>query len=106
MFRHFPHLRLHETPDSSTSSRPPLSMRVHAPALPLPPDPVPGAPRSDWATLRKLLPYLWFYRWRVAVALGFLVAAKMANVGVPILLKHLVDSLAIKPGDPRTRMNS
>jgi len=76
-------------------------MRVHAPALPLPPDPVPGAPRSDWATLGKLLPYLCFYRWRVAVALGFLVAAKMANVGVPILLKHLVDSLAIPPGDPR-----
>ena len=76
-------------------------MRAHAPALPLPSDPVPGAPRSDWATLAKLLPYLWFYRWRVALALGFLVGAKTANVGVPILLKHLVDSLALKPGDPR-----
>ena len=76
-------------------------MRARASVLPLPPEPVPGAPRSDWATLTKLLPYLWFYRWRVAIALGFLVAAKMANVGVPILLKHLVDSLTIKPGDPR-----
>ena len=45
-------------------------------------------PRSDWATLRRLLPYLWHYRLRVAVALGFLVAAKMANVGVPVLLKN------------------
>ncbi|MFO1327110.1 MAG: ABC transporter ATP-binding protein/permease [Rubrivivax sp.] len=57
-----------------------------------------GAPRSDWATLRKLLPYLWRYRWRVGVALAFLVAAKMANVGVPLLLKELVDRLDIKPG--------
>jgi ABC-type transport system involved in Fe-S cluster assembly fused permease/ATPase subunit len=55
-------------------------------------------PRSDWATLRRLLPYLWHYRLRVAVALGFLVAAKMANVGVPVLLKKLVDSLSISPG--------
>jgi ATP-binding cassette subfamily B protein len=63
---------------------------------------VPGsAPvRSDWATLAKLLPYLWQYRWRVGVALGFLVAAKVANVGVPVLLKSLVDALSIKPGDP------
>ena len=76
-------------------------MRAHAPVLPLPADPAPGAARSDWTTLRKLLPYLWFYRWRVSVALGFLVCAKLANVGVPILLKHLVDALAIKPGDPR-----
>ena len=59
-----------------------------------------GAPRSDWATLARLLPYLWRYRWRVGLALGFLIAAKVANVGVPVLLKNLVDSLSIKPGDP------
>jgi len=76
-------------------------MRARASALPLPSDPVPGAPRSDWATLGKLLPYLWFYRWRVGIALAFLVGAKMANVGVPILLKTLVDSLSIPAGDPR-----
>ncbi len=76
-------------------------MRARASALPLPSDSVPGAQRSDWATLRKLLPYLWFYRWRVGIALAFLVGAKMANVGVPILLKTLVDSLSIPPGDPR-----
>ena len=61
------------------------------------------ARRSDWATLRKLLPYLWQWRWRVLVALAFLVAAKVANVGVPLLLKHLVDALSLKPGDPRAR---
>ena len=56
--------------------------------------------RSDWATLAKLLPYLWHYRWRVGAALLFMVGAKAANVGVPVLLKQLVDALAIKPGTP------
>jgi ATP-binding cassette subfamily B protein len=51
--------------------------------------------------LRRVGPYLWNYRWRVAAALGFLIAAKMANVGVPVLLKHLVDALDLKAGDPR-----
>ena len=59
------------------------------------------AERSDWGTLAKLLPYLWRYRWRVGVALLFLVAAKVANVSVPLLLKNLVDSLAFKPSDPQ-----
>ena len=58
------------------------------------------APRSDWGTLAKLLPYLWRYRWRVGIALAFLIAAKMANVSVPVLLKYLIDALSIKPGDP------
>ena len=60
-----------------------------------------GEPRSDWQTLRKLLPYLWQYRWRVALALTFLLAAKGANVAVPVLLKHLVDALDLKAGDVR-----
>ncbi len=58
-----------------------------------------AAPRSDWGTLSKLFPYLWRYRWRVGIALSFLLAAKAANVSVPVLLKYLVDSLSIKPGD-------
>ena len=57
--------------------------------------------RSDWGTLQRLFPYLWRYRWRVGAALAFMVAAKLANVGVPVLLKHLVDNLSIKPGDPQ-----
>ncbi|WP_119353892.1 ABCB family ABC transporter ATP-binding protein/permease [Azohydromonas sediminis] len=59
----------------------------------------PAQRRSDWRTLAKLLPYFWHYRWRVAVALGFMLAAKLANVGVPVLLKNLVDSLSVQPGD-------
>jgi ABC-type transport system involved in Fe-S cluster assembly fused permease/ATPase subunit len=67
----------------------------------LPQPAAPGEKRSDWGTLRKLLPYLWQYRWRVALALMFLLAAKGANVSVPILLKYLVDALDLKPGDLR-----
>ncbi|AOF87879.1 ABC transporter family protein [Hydrogenophaga sp. RAC07] len=63
----------------------------------------PGVPgnkpqRSDWATLKRLLPYLWQYKVRVVLALAFMVAAKMANVSVPLLLKQLVDAMSIKPG--------
>ena len=57
--------------------------------------------RSDWRTLAKLLPYVWAWRWRVLVALACLVAAKLANIGVPLVLKSMVDALALKPGDPR-----
>ena len=54
---------------------------------------------SDWQTLGRLVPYLMQYKWRVLAALAFVLCAKLANVGVPILLKHLVDALSIKPGD-------
>ena len=59
-----------------------------------------GGPRSDWRTLARLLPYLWQYKWRVAAALLFVLGAKLANVGVPVLLKNLVDSLSLQPGEP------
>ena len=57
--------------------------------------------RSDWATLQRLFPYLWQYKWRVLIALGFMVAAKVANVSVPLLLKELVDAMTIPPGSPQ-----
>jgi ATP-binding cassette subfamily B protein len=56
--------------------------------------------RSDGRTLQRLLPYLWTYKWRVIIALGFMVGAKLANVSVPILLKDLIDTMTLKPGDP------
>ncbi len=76
-------------------------MRHSAAAQALPTPTAPGDARTDWQTLRKLLPYLWQYRWRVGLALAFLLLAKVANVGVPVLLKHLVDALDLKPGDAR-----
>jgi ATP-binding cassette subfamily B protein len=69
-------------------------------SLPAVPADAPAAPRTDAATLKRLLPYLWQYRWRVGLALAFMLAAKGANVGVPVLLKKLVDGLSIKPGEP------
>ena len=55
---------------------------------------------KDWATIRTLLPYLWAYKWRVLIALTLLVGAKLANVGVPLVLKELIDSLTITPTHP------
>jgi len=60
----------------------------------------PARTHTDWATLRRLFPYLWQYKWRVIAALAFMIAAKVANVGVPVLLKTLVDAMSFKPGDP------
>jgi len=67
------------------------------------PDAPAGAPttRNDWSTLQTLFPYLWVYKWRVLAALGFLVGAKLANVGVPLVLKKLIDELSISVSDPR-----
>ena len=59
----------------------------------------PVTPRSDWATLKRLFPYLWEYKWRALAALAFMLGAKLANVGVPLLLKNLVDTMNLKPGD-------
>jgi ABC-type transport system involved in Fe-S cluster assembly fused permease/ATPase subunit len=56
----------------------------------------PPVHRSDWQVLATLLPYLWEYRWRVSVALACLIAAKLANVAVPLVMKDVVDRL-----DPR-----
>lgn len=53
--------------------------------------PPPGRP--DWQALRTLLPYLWEYRARVILAMSCLVIAKLANVGIPLALKGIVDSL-------------
>jgi ATP-binding cassette subfamily B protein len=58
--------------------------------LPAPPD---RAFRGDWHTVRTLLPYLLAYKGRVFFALACLVAAKLANVGVPLVLKQIVDRL-------------
>ncbi|MDO8455660.1 MAG: ABC transporter ATP-binding protein/permease, partial [Burkholderiaceae bacterium] len=82
-------------------------MRSHGssalPPLPAQDPSVPVAPpKSDWHTLQRLFPYLWTYKWRVIIALTFMVGAKLTNVGVPLLLKDLVDRMSYKPGDPAT----
>ncbi|EFP67060.1 ABC transporter, ATP-binding protein [Ralstonia pickettii] len=63
--------------------------------------PPPGAARGDWRTIKSLLPYLLAYKWRVALALSFLIAAKVANLGVPMVMKRLIDAMNVSPSDPR-----
>lgn len=48
--------------------------------------------------MKTLLPYLWVYKWRVLLAMLFLVSAKMATVGVPLVLKELIDAMSLQPG--------
>ena len=71
-------------------------MRRHDPS---PPD-TSAAPatRSDTATLARLLPYLWQYKGRVLAAIALMVGAKLSTVGVPLLLKQLVDAMTLPPG--------
>jgi ATP-binding cassette subfamily B protein len=47
----------------------------------------------NWKTLKELIPYLLAFRQRIGVALLCLVAAKVASVGLPFILKHIVDQL-------------
>ena len=75
-------------------------MRPEGRSVPAPAgDATPAASRSDAATLRRLFPYLWQYKGRMAAALALMVAAKLANVGVPVLLKTLVETMtpAVNP---------
>jgi ABC-type transport system involved in Fe-S cluster assembly fused permease/ATPase subunit len=58
------------------------------------PSPEP-AHRRDWQTIKTLLPYLLQWKWRVFFALSCLVTAKLTNVAVPIIFKHIVDALSV-----------
>ncbi len=68
---------------------------------PPPPRSPASASHSDFATIKTLLPYLWVYKWRVLLALLCLVGAKLANVGVPLILKKLVDAMTITAAHPQ-----
>jgi len=47
----------------------------------------------NWSVFKTLVPYLTEYKGRVFLALLCLVFAKIATVGLPFILKHIVDSL-------------
>ena len=56
----------------------------------------PSSDRNDLSNFISLLPYLWEFKGRVLFAIGCLILAKVANVGVPLVLREVVDSLDIK----------
>ena len=58
------------------------------------PEPATGE-RHDLTTIKTLFPYLWSYKGRVFLALACLLGAKVANVGVPMVFKHMVDAMTI-----------
>ena len=61
---------------------------------------LPGPPLASthtWQTLRELLPYLLVWKWRIALAFACLVAAKLANVAVPLVFKDIIDALTLPP---------
>ncbi|RYX89116.1 MAG: ABC transporter ATP-binding protein/permease [Comamonadaceae bacterium] len=80
---------------------PPFSPPVilDAQGKPLPGTGAAAPAQSDFETLKRLFPYLWEYKWRVLAALLFMIGAKLGNVGVPLLLKKLVDAMSLQPGN-------
>jgi hypothetical protein len=68
---------------------------VSTTTLPQAKSPAEAAPKpiGDFGVVRKLLPYLWEYRGRVLLALAFLIVAKLANIGVPLLMKGMWTAL-------------
>lgn len=59
----------------------------------------PETDRTDRHNLRRMYPYIWEYRGRVLFALACLVVAKVATVGVPFILKQIVDHLDLPKGE-------
>lgn len=60
-------------------------------SMPPPADAEPA--KLSWKTLKSLWPYLNEYRGRIVIAMMCLVAAKLATIVVPFILKYIVDGL-------------
>src|SRR5260221_12379199 len=75
---------------NTTSGAQPIAAANPTPKVP---PASPSIARSDLSVVRRLLPYLWEFRGRVVLALLFLIAAKLANITVPIVMKSIVDGL-------------
>ena len=56
---------------------------------------IPKHKLQDWKVIKHLLPYLAAYKARIIFTLLCLIAAKAANLGVPIMLKKIVDAMSI-----------
>lgn len=58
----------------------------------------PHSDRKDWQNLNRLFPFVWEYRGRVVIALVCLVLSKLAVVGMPLVLKEIIDGLDSENG--------
>ena len=56
----------------------------------------PHTERRDRQNLKRMFPFVWEYKGRVLLALASLVGAKLATVGVPFVLKDIVDTLDVQ----------
>ena len=56
---------------------------------------------GDGKAIKTLLPYVLKYPFRVALAMSCLILAKVSNIGIPVVLKHLIDDLTFAPNDPK-----
>jgi ABC-type transport system involved in Fe-S cluster assembly fused permease/ATPase subunit len=61
----------------------------------------PSQPLDDAKTIKTLLPYVLKYPLRVTFAMSCLILAKVSNIGIPVILKHLIDDLSLAPNDPK-----
>jgi ATP-binding cassette subfamily B protein len=56
----------------------------------------PHSDGKDFNNIKRLLPYIWDFKGRVILALSCLILSKVAIVGMPLLLKEIVDALDSK----------
>ncbi len=79
---------------SATPSSPPASTQGNDGTAPVT---RPTSARSERQVLRDLLPFLRPFTGRIALALALVIAGKLANLTVPLVLKRLVDGLDVAP---------
>ena len=56
----------------------------------------PHGNRKDFDNIKRLFPYIWDFKGRVLLALSCLILSKVAIVGMPLMLKDIVDGLDSK----------
>jgi ABC-type transport system involved in Fe-S cluster assembly fused permease/ATPase subunit len=56
----------------------------------------PHGNRKDFDNIKRLFPYIWDFKGRVFIALSCLILSKIAIVGMPLVLKDIVDELDSK----------
>jgi len=58
----------------------------------------PHSDRKDWRNLKRLFPFVWEFKGRVLIALVCMVLSKLAVVGMPLVLRDIIDGLDSENG--------